>query len=119
MRPFSSIYNTFMALGYHQNFNSAHYLLNESMEVDQILHMIILTLSRSRLGLLRIHFCKFTTQLWPLDYVNILFPLNPLKRIDEIRPNFADALMLSRSSLGLLHINFSQTYNTVMVLDYC
>ena len=39
MRPFLQIYYTVMPLGYCQNFVSAQYLVNESMEFDQILHM--------------------------------------------------------------------------------
>ena len=41
------------------------------MEFDQILHM---TLTRSRLGLLRLIFSKFTAELWPLAIGQILFP---------------------------------------------
>ena len=33
----STIYNTVMALGYCQNYVSAPYLVNQSMEFDQIL----------------------------------------------------------------------------------
>ena len=44
-----------------------------------------LTLTRSRLGLLRVNFCNYTTQLWPLVIVKILFPLNNLvNKFDQI-----------------------------------
>ena len=67
-----------------------------------------LILTRSRFGLLRVHFPKFITELWPFIDVRISFPLNILRRIDGIRPNFAYALILIRSRFGLLSVNFHE-----------
>ena len=39
MRPFLQIYNTVMALGYHEDYVSTQYLENKLMKFDQILHM--------------------------------------------------------------------------------
>ena len=65
MHPFLQVYTRVMVLGYHQNFVSAQYLLNEFMAFGQILH--VLTLIRSGFGLYPSIFPKITTELWPLS----------------------------------------------------
>ena len=80
-----------MALDYCQNFVSAQYLENELMEEDQILHYA-LTLTRSRLGLLGVNFCKYTTQLWPLVIVKMFvsgqYFVDESMELDQIVLNF-------------------------------
>ena len=39
MHQFPQIYDLVVALGYHQNFLAAQYLVKKLMEFDQILHM--------------------------------------------------------------------------------
>ena len=46
-------------------------------QIDGILPNLIFT--RSRLGLLRVNFCTFITELWPFIDVRISFPLNILR----------------------------------------
>ena len=50
------------------------YFVKELMVLSKIAYA--LTLNGSRLGLLSVSFCKFTTELWPLIIVRILFLLN-------------------------------------------
>ena len=61
-----------MALDCCQNFVSTQYLVKEKLEFDQILR-IHRPFNRSRLGLLQSMFCLFTTELWPLIIIRILF----------------------------------------------
>ena len=63
----------------------------------------ILILTRSRLGLLRVIFKKFTTQLWPLVIIKITYLHNILWTIWW---NVIKVCILTRSRLGLLCINF-------------
>ena len=67
-----------------------------------------LILTRSRLGMLRVSFCKFIRELWPLIDVKISFPLNILRQqVNGIWPKFAYALgILTRSRLELLRVSF-------------
>ena len=66
-----------------------------------------LILKRSRWELLRVNFCKFIIELWPLIDVGIShFHLKSWEQIGGIWPNFANALILTRSRLGLLCVNF-------------
>ena len=46
--------------------------------------MYAFILTRSRLGLLRVKFHKFITELWPLIDVGISFPLNILMEFEQI-----------------------------------
>ena len=69
-RQFSQVKKRVMALDYRQNFVSAEYLLNASMELNHFFSYA-LTLTRFMLGLLRVNFRKFTTRLWPLVVVKI------------------------------------------------
>ena len=73
-----------------------------------------LTLTRSRLGLFNLNFCKFTTELWPLLLSEFHFFSISCERIDRIWSNFA--YVVSLSMLGLLHVNFCK-FTTVMALD--
>ena len=64
-----------MAIDYHQN--TAHYL-EQGIDGIRPNFAYALMLTRSRLGLLCVSFCEYTTQLWPLVIDKILFPLNIL-----------------------------------------
>ena len=103
---FSKFYNRVMAFDYRHNFVSAQYLVNESMEFDQILHMHwpkphqdwdcyapMFANLEQRYGLwlsLRVH-----------------FRLISLERMNRIRPNFAYSITLTGSRFGLLRVHFA------------
>ena len=55
-----------------------------------------LILTRSRLGLLRVNFCKFITVVWHL-ILEFCFCSISWEQTDGIRPNFVYALILTRS----------------------
>ena len=46
----------------------------------------ILYIDKIYIGIVTCHFCTFVTELWPLIYAKISFPLNI--QIDRISPNF-------------------------------
>ena len=76
--------------------------------IDRIspnLYAFILT--RSSFGLLHIIFCAFVSEVWPLIYARISFPLNIFRTTGQNSQNFIYALTLTRSrlELGIIHIN--------------
>ena len=75
-----------MALEWCQNFVSAQYLEKELINFDFAYAMILTT---SSLWLLNDHFSQFITELWPLNDVRILFPLNILKMKEWILNKFS------------------------------
>ena len=60
--------------------------------------------------------CTCVAELLPLTDVRILFPLNILRIIDRILPNFVCAFKLIRSRLGLLPVNF-HLYSRILALE--
>ena len=52
-----------------------------------------LTSTRSRLGVLHVNFCKFTTELWPFVLFKFCFRSISCEQIDQTWSNFAYALI--------------------------
>ena len=78
-----------------------------------------LILTRSRLGLLCIHFCKFITELWPLIDVRISFPLNILRTSWWNLTKFCIYIDIINIYISIVTHQFSKINNSVMVLDWC
>ena len=78
-----------------------------------------LTLTRSRLGLLPIHFCKFITELWILIIVRISFLLSILGTNRWNQTKFFISVDVGQIYVGIATIPFLQLYNRVMALGYC
>ena len=76
-----------------------------------------LILTISTLGLLPVIFsqiyCVIALELWPLVGVRFSFPLNILRTMDRISPNFMYALILTTS-----HCHFLPVCSRVMSLDF-
>ena len=80
------IYSRVMALDCHQHLIFTQYFENDLMELDQMLHNYALMLP-SKLGLLHVNFCAYTTQLWPLVIVNFIstqYLGNRLLKFDQV-----------------------------------
>lgn len=108
-----------MILDRHQNFVSAQYLQNESMDFDQMLHNALI-LTWSRLGLLRVSFHKFTQihsyGIWLMSKFRLRSVFQV--RINEVWTKFAYALILIRYRLGLLHVNFRKILIELLPVIY-
>ena len=108
-----------------QNFFPAQYLENELIEFYQILYRALI-LTRSRLVLLPVIFCKFATELWPLIYVRILiyvkiefsFPLNILWTHWQNFTKFYICFHIDKIYVGIVTHHFSHFCTRVMVFDW-
>ena len=105
MRQFSSNSNRVMALDDPWFFSESRFRSISLERIDGIWPNFgyALMLTRSRLGLLRINFHKFITELWPLIDVRILFPLNILRTNWWILTKICICIDIDK---GLLHDNF-------------
>ena len=71
------------------------------------IYALILTTSRSTLGLLHIIFRTFVPELWPLIYVKISFPFNILKRNGQNFTKFYLCNHIDKICVGIVtHIIF-------------
>ena len=68
--------------------------------------MYTLTLTRSRLGLLSIHFRKFATELQPLIDVRISFPLNIMTMNGHNLTKFCIHIIIDKVFLGIVKRHF-------------
>ena len=73
--------------------------------IDWIWFCICIDLNEIKVGIVSANFRKFTTGLGQVIIFRISIPLNILRRINKIRPNFAYALMVASSRLELLRLN--------------
>ena len=64
-----------------------------------------MTLTGSRLGQLRVHFCKFTTQLWPMVIVRISIPPTILRRSQWSSVNVSQIYNTGIAHNGIHHEN--------------
>ena len=67
-----------------------------------------LILITSNLGLWRVHFCPFITELWPLNDVKNEFPLNVLRTKKWIFTKFCKCIDIDNICMELLSIHFRQ-----------
>ena len=109
-----------------QNFFSAQYLENELIEFYQILYRALI-LTRSRLVLLPVIFCKFATELWPLIYVRILIYIKiwilvSAQYLANTLTEFYQILYIcfhiDKIYVGIVTHHFSHFCTRVIVLDW-
>ena len=63
-------------------------------------------LTISRLGLLHFIFCTFVTELWPLIYSKILFPLNILRTNGQILTKLYITIYTDKIYVGIVSCHF-------------
>ena len=102
MHQFSQIYNRVMALEYCQNFVSAQYHVNESMEI--IRFYVCIDLKQILVGIVTRQFSQIYNSVMALDFlknfVSTQYLANQLMEFDQI----LHALTLTRSILGLVRV---------------
>ena len=74
-------------------------------------------MTRSRLGLLPVIFGLFVTELWPLTYVRISFPLNIFRTNEQNFTKLCICIDIDKILVVNITCHFLLICNRVMVLD--
>ena len=104
-----------MALDLCQNFVSAQYLEQIDRTSPNFIYAFILT--RFMLGLSHIIFRIFVPELWPLNYIKILFPVNILRTNGWNFTKFYICIHIDKFYVGFVIHHFSHIFTRVMTLD--
>ena len=80
---------------------------------------ICIHIGEIKVGLLHVHFCTAVSELWPLIYARISFPLQILRTNQQIFTKFYISIHIEKD-IGLGYYTFfSHMFTRVMALDLC
>ena len=106
-----------MALDLFQNFVSVQYLENKFTEFHEILYMHLYW-QYLRWDCFTSFFCTFVSELWPLIYSTILFPLNILQTNGQILTKLYLTIYTDKIYVWSVTCHFSHICSSVMALDF-